>query len=99
MRPLPHALVPAATVVTSRYSHVHGAPIHIGDPAAIGIVHLDKPNFGQTSTIRTGETPVFWACGVTAQAVAMESRLPLMITHAPGYMFITDRHNDELVDV
>lgn len=34
--------------------------------------------------------PVFWACGVTPQLVAMESGVPEMITHATGHMFITD---------
>jgi uncharacterized protein YcsI (UPF0317 family) len=33
---------------------------------------------------------VFWACGVTPQAVALQARPPLAITHAPGHMFITD---------
>jgi uncharacterized protein YcsI (UPF0317 family) len=39
---------------------------------------------------------VFWACGVTPQAVAMQAKPPLMLTHAPGYMFITDLRNEEL---
>jgi uncharacterized protein YcsI (UPF0317 family) len=34
--------------------------------------------------------PVFWACGVTPQAVALESCPELMITHEPGIMFLTD---------
>lgn len=96
MRPFRHEEVTTAVMVTSRYRHVHGAPLHIGCPEHLGIHNLQNPDFGVPSTIKDHETPVFWACGVTAQAVAMESKLPLMITHAPGHMFISDRHNEEL---
>ena len=68
----------------------HGAPLHIGDPAVIGIRDVSKPDFGDAVTIKPGEVPVFWACGVTPQAVAMAVKPELMITHAPGYMFICD---------
>ena len=78
---------------------MHGAPIHIGDPAVIGIGDIAHPHFGEPSTVHPEETPLFWACGVTAQTVAMQSRPPLMITHAPGHMFIGDRLNGEFVDV
>ena len=67
-----------------------GAPIHIGDPSQIGIADISKPDFGDSVTIKEGEIPVFWACGVTPQAVAMESKPAIMITHAPGCMFISD---------
>jgi uncharacterized protein YcsI (UPF0317 family) len=30
---------------------------------------------------------MFWACGVTPQAVALAARLEFMITHEPGIMF------------
>jgi len=96
MRPIPHELVPRAVQVTSRYPNVHGAPIHIGDPMRIG-VDLERTEYGgQVSALREGETPVFWACGVTPQAVAIASRIPFMITHAPGHMFITDVRNEHL---
>ena len=85
-----------AVQVTSRMPSVHGAPIHIGNPAAIGIKDINKPDFGDPSTIRDGEVPVFWACGVTPQAVAMAVKPELMITHAPGHMFITDLLNSSL---
>ncbi len=96
MRPIPAALVPRAVQVTGRYPGVHGAPVHIGDPGQIGIRDLGRPDFGDAVTIRPGEVPVFWACGVTPQAVAREAKPPLMITHAPGHMFITDLHNEAL---
>ena len=93
MRPIPQEQVVRAVQVTSRFPDTHGAPIHIGDPDAIGIRDLDAPEFGDPVTIRPGETPVFWACGVTPQAVALNCKPPLMITHAPGKMFITDRRD------
>ena len=95
MRPMPADKVVRAVQVTSRFPAVHGAPVHIGDPAAIGIRDIMRPDLGDPVEIRAGEVPVFWACGVTPQAAAMASRPPLMITHAPGHMFITDRRDAE----
>ena len=71
-------------------------PIHIGDPAAIGISDIYAPDFGEPVEFKDGEVPVFWACGVTPQAVAMSAKPPLMITHAPGHMFITDKMDEDL---
>jgi uncharacterized protein YcsI (UPF0317 family) len=96
MRPIPASLVPKAVQVSGRFPAVHGAPVHVEDPAAIGIRDLARPDFGDPVTIRPGEIPVFWACGVTPQAVAMQARPPLMITHAPGHMFITDLRDESL---
>ena len=78
-----------------RYPAVHGAPVHVGDPAALGIADLAKPDFGDPPEVRPGEVPVFWACGVTPQAAIMASRPPFAITHAPGHMFITDVRDAE----
>ncbi|GAA1636756.1 putative hydro-lyase [Georgenia ruanii] len=90
MRPIPAGQVADAVRVTSRYPAVHGAPVHVGDPGALGIRDLDAPDFGDPVTIGPGELPVFWACGVTPQAAVMESRPPLAIGHAPGHMLVTD---------
>jgi len=90
MRPIPAPLVATAVRVTSRYPAVHGAPVHIGDPAGLGITALNKPDFGDAVTVHDGEVPVFWACGVTPQAVVMASRPAFAISHAPGHMFVTD---------
>jgi len=90
MRPVPAPLIPRAVTVTARYPMAHGAPVHIGTPAQIGIADVRKPDWGEAVTILPGEEPVFWACGVTPQAVALEARPPLVITHAPGHMFVTD---------
>jgi uncharacterized protein YcsI (UPF0317 family) len=96
MRPLSPAQAITATAVCARYPRAHGVPIHFGDPAAIGIRDISKPDFGDPVEIRAGEVPVFWACGVTPQAVAMEVRPPLLITHKPGHMFVTDLRDHEL---
>lgn len=91
MRPIPKGLVERAIQVTARYPSSHGEPIHIGDPAALGIKNLAQPDYGDPVPIYAGEVPVFWACGVTPQAVAQAVPVPWMITHAPGHMFITDQ--------
>ena len=96
MRPMRPELAVRAVQVTSRFPGVHGAPLHIGEPAAIGIRDVNKPDFGDAVTIKPGEVPVFWACGVTPQAVAMAVKPELMITHSPGYMFIGDLRDEEL---
>jgi uncharacterized protein YcsI (UPF0317 family) len=93
MRPVKREKVVRAVQVTSRFPATHGAPVHIGSPRDIGIRDLDQPDFGEMVEIKADEEPVFWACGVTPQAVALSCKPPLMITHAPGRMFITD-HRD-----
>lgn len=99
MRPIPSDKVVRATLITSRYASVHGAPVHIGDPSKIGIKSLKKPDFGEPVTVKNGEIPVFWPCGVTPQAAVMKAKPELCITHAPGHMFIGDLLNEELVAV
>lgn len=96
MRPIPQKDVVRAAQVTSRFPAVHGAPIHIGDPSAIGVADIHQPDFGDAVTVREGEVPVFWACGVTPQSIAMETKPAIMITHAPGHMFITDIRDEKL---
>ena len=90
MRPIPASQVADAVRITSRYPAVHGAPIHVCDPAAIGIDDLNRPDYGEAVDIPEGSIPVFWACGVTPQSVVMESKPSLAISHAPGYMLVTD---------
>ncbi|MEN2743924.1 putative hydro-lyase [Sinomonas halotolerans] len=90
MRPIPASQVADAARVTSRYPAVHGAPVHVGNPAEIGIEDLGRPDFGDPVEVPEGCIPVFWACGVTPQAAVMESRPALAIGHAPGHMLITD---------
>jgi uncharacterized protein YcsI (UPF0317 family) len=96
MRPLTPAQAVTATRICSRFPRAHGTPIHFGDPQALGIRDMSRPDFGDPVEIRPGEVPVFWACGVTPQAVAMEVQPPLLITHKPGHMFVTDLRDTDL---
>ncbi len=96
MRPLTPAQTATATQICSRFPRAHGAPIHFGDPAAIGIRDIAKPDYGDPVDIRSGEVPVFWACGVTPQAALMTAKPAFAITHAPGHMFVTDLRDSEL---
>ena len=96
MRPIPYHQIPLAVTVTAGMPRVHGAPVHIGNPLAIGIKDINQPDFGDRVTIKPGEEPVFWPCGVTPQAVVMNSCPDFAITHAPGHMFITDIKNAAL---
>jgi len=96
MRPVPYDQIVKAVKVTAAMPQVHGAPIHIGDPAAIGIKDIMKPDFGEPVDIKEGEVPVFWACGVTPQSVLMSVKPEFVITHSPGYMLITDVKNVDL---
>ena len=96
MRPICTHEIDRVVVLTGRLAAVHGAPVHVGDPAELGIRDIGSPDYGDAVPINPDEVPAFWACGVTAQAVAAASRVPLMITHAPGHMFITDRSIDDI---
>jgi uncharacterized protein YcsI (UPF0317 family) len=96
MRPMSPANAIRAIQITSRFPNVHGAPIHFGDPAAIGIKDIAKPDFGDAVEIRKGEVPVFWACGVTPQSAIRAAKPPLSFTHKPGCMLVTDLRNSQL---
>jgi uncharacterized protein YcsI (UPF0317 family) len=96
MRPLTPADAIRAVQITSRFPAVHGAPIHLGFPEAIGITDLQTPDYGDAVEIKPGELPVFWACGVTPQAVIAAARPEFAITHAPGAMLVTDLLNSRL---
>jgi uncharacterized protein YcsI (UPF0317 family) len=84
-----------AVEITREFPMVHGSPVHLGNPRQIGIDDIDKPDWGDRVSIHSGEIPVFWACGVTPQAAALVSKPPIMITHAPGHMFVGDRRDYE----
>ena len=86
-----------AIEITARYPRVHGAPVHIGKPELIGIEDLGQPWVGDATEVHADELPVFWACGVTPQAVVRNARPPLCITHTPGHMVVTDLTNASLV--
>ncbi len=96
MRPMTPAQAVRAVQTTTRFHLPHGAPVHIGDPRQIGIADLDKPDFGDPVTVHEGEVPVFWACGVTSALAATAPALPLVITHSPGHMFVSDIKDEEM---
>ena len=96
MRPFRPADAIRAVQVTTRFPTVHGAPVHLGHPHSIGIADIAKPDYGDPVPIASDEIPVFWACGVTPQAVIAAAKVPFAITHAPGLMLVTDLKNKQL---
>jgi len=95
MRPIKAERIADAVQISGRYPAVHGAPVHVGPPAELGIADLYMPDYGEAPVrLRAGEVPVFWACGVTPQAAITQARVPYAITHAPGCMFVTDVLNE-----
>lgn len=96
MRPFKPADAIRMIQICSRFPSVHGAPIHFGDPAAIGIKDINHPEYGDAVTINAGEVPVFTACGVTPQAAIMAAKPEFCITHSPGHMVVTDIPNSKL---
>ena len=96
MRPMTPEQAEEAERVTARFPGVHGAPVQIGDPQALGILDLAAPDYGDAVEIRPGEVPVFWACGVTPMEAVIMAKPKLAITHEPGHMFVTDRRDEEL---
>lgn len=96
MRPIKRDQLELAQRVTADYPLAHGAPVHRGDPSAIGVADLQRPDWGDALEVEDDEVAVFWACGVTPQAVIAEIRPEIAITHAPGHMFITDLRDEEI---
>ena len=96
MRPIKKDRIIDSVVITSKLERAHGAPLHIGSPEEIGIKDITNPDYGEFVDIADDEEPVFWACGVTPQAVALDSKPSLMITHSPGHMFVTDLVSDDI---
>lgn len=46
MRPIPSSQIPQAVTITEKVPQVHGSPVHIGNPSAIGIKDISIPDFG-----------------------------------------------------
>jgi len=96
MRPMTPAEAELATRITAAFPRVHGTPIHLGDPSAIGITDLTRPDYGDAVTLRRREIPVFWACGVTPMEAIIRAKLDIAITHEPGHMLVTDVTDESL---
>jgi uncharacterized protein YcsI (UPF0317 family) len=90
MRPFALADVPRVIDITARLPRSHGAPIHAGDPAVLGIHDPASPDWGEALLPEPGEQTLFWACGLTALAALEAAGLPGFATHAPGCMLVTD---------
>lgn len=97
MRPIKNEMVQKAIDITARFPNMHGSPIHVGNPKELGIKDITKPDYGEYVDVLDGETPVFWACGVTPQSVVLHSQIPYVITHAPGHMFVTNVTNSDFL--
>lgn len=96
MRPMTPAQAALAARITAAFPRVHGAPIHTGDPTAIGIANVNRPDYGDAVTIHPGEVPVFWACGVTPMEAILRAKPDIAITHEPGHMLVTDIRDESL---
>ncbi|MCH7705240.1 MAG: putative hydro-lyase [Planctomycetes bacterium] len=96
MRPMTPAQAKRAAEITAAFPSVHGEPIHIGEPSAIGITDITRPDYGDAVTIRPDEVPVFWACGVTPMEALLQAKPEIAITHEPGHMFVTDVTDESL---
>ncbi len=99
MRAIPEDRVQEAVEISRRYPLAHGAPVHWGSPADIGIADISRPDWGDPAPVAPGTVPVFWACGVTPQIAIEAAQLPICITHKPGHMLITDVAEDAEVPV
>ena len=99
MRSIPAEQVDLATEISRRFPVAHGAPVHAGNPAAIGICDLGRPDWGDPAPVPEGQVPVFWACGVTPQVAIEAAELPIVVTHKPGHMLITDVPEDAEITV
>jgi uncharacterized protein YcsI (UPF0317 family) len=86
-----------AAELTAAFPAVHGAPVHVGDGAALGVTDVMKPDFGDApAPLRPGDVCVWHACGVTPQVALQNARLPFAVTHAPGHMLVLDVRNEAL---
>ena len=97
MRPYREKDIARVQSLTAKYPGAHGAPVHWGDPAKIGIADIDSNDYGDSVKLKEDEVPVFWACGVTPQTALESAKLPVAITHSPGYMMICDLLDNELL--
>lgn len=97
MRPFKKSQIDEVIRITQGFTKSHGAPVHIGDPNEIGIQDINVPEYGSAVPLEDDDILVFWGCGVTTQSVLRRAKLPLVITHAPGKMLVTDYDYDDLI--
>lgn len=97
MRPISNSQISNAISISAEFPMSHGKPVQIGEPEKIGISDLSHPNYGDATPFAVGKTAVFWACGVTPQALLRNAKPPFCITHAPGKMLVTDVSETDLM--
>ncbi|MFZ4288552.1 D-glutamate cyclase family protein [Variovorax sp. HJSM1_2] len=90
-RPFQHADVETVVRLTALLPEGHGAPLHRGDPAALGIEDIARPDFGEPLPPQPGETMLYWGCGLTAVEALRRAGVARFATHQPGCMLVTDR--------
>ncbi|HEX3346466.1 MAG TPA: putative hydro-lyase [Acetobacteraceae bacterium] len=93
MRPFARQDAARAVAISAAFDDQHGAPVHCGDPAALGIADLQRTDYGDPVPVDPDDVTLFWACGVTSQTALQAAGLPLFISHAPGSMLVTDRRH------
>ena len=98
MRPFLSQNVESVIEISGRFAAMHGAPVQVGDPSALGIIDLAQPDYGEAVPLYDGDVPVFWACGVTSQVALQSARVPFFFSHAPGCMLVTDILNRAFED-
>jgi uncharacterized protein YcsI (UPF0317 family) len=96
MRPIPKDKVDLACRITAGFDHAHGAPVHVGDGAEIGVVDVTNPDWGEPAEFDADDVAVYWACGVTPQNVLEAAAPPICITHTPGRMLVTDAPEERM---
>jgi len=99
MRAIPQDKLDVVCAISAEFPMAHGAPVHWGDPAGIGIHNVNAPDWGDPAQVGDGEIAVFWACGVTPQAAILHAKPTISITHKPGHMLITDVAEDAEIPI
>ena len=65
---------------SARFPAMHGGPVHVGDPTALGVADLDPPDFGDAVRIRPDEVPLL---GVRSDAASRRTRGSSDAGHLP----------------
>ena len=98
MRPIPHAQVPAAVAITAGMPRVHGAPVQIGTPEAIGITDLAHPDYGRCRDDSSGRNTGFLALRGHApgRGHALEAGV---LHHACAGVYVCDRRKKHTAEI
>jgi uncharacterized protein YcsI (UPF0317 family) len=89
VRPFAALDVPRVAEITSRLPRSHGAPLHFGDPAALGIANPEAHDWGEPLPPERDEVRMFWGCVLTALSAPLGGGLREFASHAPGALLVT----------